>query len=73
LAARQPLAYVGLGFELVVPVVLLICAGHWLDGRLATRGPWFTVTGALLGIAVGFYGFYRRVLSSGRGGDGTRA
>ena len=51
----------GLGFEIVVPVLLLAWGGHWLDGRLGS-GPWCLVLGAFVGMAVAFYNLFRRVL-----------
>ena len=60
---RPPWAYVGLGFEIVVPIVLGLLLGLWLDGRWGTR-PWLAVTGVVLGIAAGFYNFFRVVLGA---------
>jgi F0F1-type ATP synthase assembly protein I len=64
---RPPWAYVGLGFEIVVPIVLGLLLGLWLDTRWGTR-PWLAVTGVLLGIAAGFYNFFRVVLGTTKGG-----
>jgi ATP synthase protein I len=64
--ARPPWAYVGLGFEIVVPIVLGLLLGLWLDGRWGTR-PWLAVVGVLLGIAAGFYNFFRVVLGATKG------
>jgi F0F1-type ATP synthase assembly protein I len=47
-------------------------AGRWLDGRLGT-GPWFFLVGALLGVAVGFWSFFRRVLPPRDGGRNAGA
>jgi F0F1-type ATP synthase assembly protein I len=58
---RPPWAYVGLGFEIVVPIVLGLLAGWWLDERWGT-GPWLMMAGVLLGIGAGFYNFFRVVL-----------
>lgn len=66
----NPWAYLGLGFEIAVPVVLCIAAGYWLDGRLGTE-PWLLVLGGLLGMALGFYGLFKRVLGTGRDRDGS--
>ena len=65
----SPLAYASLGFELVVPVALLTYGGHWLDSRLGTL-PLFVLIGAFLGMAVGFYSLFRRVLPPKQGSDG---
>ena len=64
---RPPWAYVGLGFEIVVPIVLGLLLGLWLDGRWGTR-PWLALTGVLLGIAAGFFNFFRAVLGATKGG-----
>jgi len=65
----NPRALVGLGFEIAVPVVLCSFAGFQADRWLDTE-PWLVVTGALIGSALGFYGFFRRVRSRGRGENG---
>jgi F0F1-type ATP synthase assembly protein I len=62
------MAFFGLGFEITVPVVLLMYVGYKLDGWLGTE-PWLMSLGALLGIAVGIYTFIRRVVTPGRGGN----
>ena len=62
-----PLAYVGLGFELVVPILVGVGLGYWADSRWGTK-PWLTLTGALLGIAAGFLNFFRRVIPPKQGG-----
>jgi F0F1-type ATP synthase assembly protein I len=65
--SRRPVqSLLGLGFELVVPIVLFMFAGRWLDGRLGTK-PWLLIAGALLGSVVGFWGFVRRALAAGGG------
>ncbi len=67
---RSPLAHASAGFEVIAPVVLLMLAGRWLDGRLAS-GPWFLLGGALLGIAVGLYSLLRRFMPPGPRAGGT--
>jgi F0F1-type ATP synthase assembly protein I len=66
--ARSPYAFLGLSFEIALPVLLLLFAGYWLDGRLGTE-PWLMVLGAVLGMGVGFYSLVRRVASGPRDGD----
>jgi len=56
-----------MGLEIALPIVLFMFLGYRLDAWLGTQ-PWFLAGGALLGVAVGFYGFFRRVLP--RGGSG---
>jgi ATP synthase protein I len=62
---------VGLGFELVVPVLVALYVGYRLDHWLGTR-PWLMLVGAVLGMAVGFLGFFRKVLPPAGGSKGSR-
>ena len=57
----SPLRFVGLGFELVVPLLLGLFGGRWLDRRFGTA-PWLLLVGALLGAAAGMLNLYRRVV-----------
>jgi F0F1-type ATP synthase assembly protein I len=43
-------------------------AGYLVDGWIDSQ-PWFLLVGALLGIAVGFYNLFRRVLPPKEGGS----
>ena len=52
--------FIGLGIEMVVPIVLLMYVGYRLDKWLGSK-PWMFLLGAFLGIAVGFYGMFKRV------------
>ena len=67
--SRSPLAYVGLGLEIAIPMVLFLLLGHKLDGWLETR-PWLTVLGAFVGMSVTFYNLYRRISKPPAGGSG---
>ena len=61
--------FIGLGFEMVVPIVLLMYVGYRFDAWLGSR-PWLFLLGALLGIAVGFYVMFKRVgILGSRGGE----
>lgn len=66
----NPWAYMGLGFELVVPIIAGVGLGYWADARWGTT-PWITLAGALLGIVAGFLNFFRRVLPP-KGGGGAK-
>jgi len=57
----------GLGIELVAPILLGVFVGRWLDGRWGTE-PWLLVAGSVLGLVVGFYSFLRSVLPVVKGG-----
>jgi F0F1-type ATP synthase assembly protein I len=63
----SPWSYFGLGFEIVIPVVLGIYVGYRLDLWLETS-PWLMVAGALLGLVLSFYGLFRRVQGQQKGG-----
>jgi len=56
----SPLELVGLGFELVVPLLVGLFGGQWLDRRFGTK--WLVLVGALLGAAAGMLNLYRRVV-----------
>jgi len=61
--------FMSLGIEMVVPIVLLMYVGYRLDAWLGSR-PWLFLLGAFLGIAVGFYGMFKRVgILGNRDGD----
>lgn len=47
-----------IGMELAITVVLGYYGGKYLDTRFAT-GPWFLLTGVLVGLAVGVVGVYK--------------
>lgn len=57
----SPFRFVGLGFEIVVPILVGTFGGRWLDGKLGT-GPWLLLVGTVLGIAAGFLNFFSAVL-----------
>ncbi len=65
-----PWSFVGLGFEIVVPLIAGVFLGNWLDRWLGTR-PWLLVVGAILGMAAGFFNFFRAVLPRD-GGSGPK-
>jgi len=53
--------YTGHGLTLAMAMGLFLLAGWWLDGRLGTT-PLFTIGGALLGAAGGFYHILQHLL-----------
>jgi hypothetical protein len=62
-AAYQKAApYIGASTTLVASVGLFTWAGIWVDGRLGTKVPWFTILGAVVGMTGGFISFFRTVL-----------
>ncbi len=67
----SPLRFIGVGAELVAPVLVGVFGGRWLDERFGT-GPWLLLTGAILGAVAGMVNFVRRVLPpGGSGGKGS--
>lgn len=57
---REAGPLLGIGTSLAVSVLLGVLVGRWADGRWG-REPLFTVVGAVVGLAVGAYGFVRTV------------
>ena len=57
---RKGLQFVGLGVEMVVPIVLFMYLGFRLDRHYETE-PWWFLGGSILGIIVGFYNVFKRV------------
>jgi F0F1-type ATP synthase assembly protein I len=57
----SPYRFVGVGLELIVPMIVGVFAGHGLDRWLGTA-PWCLLVGVLLGMAAGFLAFFRTVL-----------
>jgi ATP synthase protein I len=47
-------------------MVLGVALGWWLDKQLGTK-PWMLLAGSLLGMASGFYHFFKVVLRQGGG------
>ena len=48
----------GMGFSIVIPIVLGVILGNYIDGITHTK-PLFLLLGLLLGLIVGIYGVYR--------------
>ncbi|MFO7171932.1 MAG: AtpZ/AtpI family protein [Bacillota bacterium] len=66
---------VDFGYMLVAAELLFGGGGYWLDQRRGAEVPWFTVAGVLLGLAVAFYSFFRRmgVLERARRAEAARS
>lgn len=45
--------YGGVGIDLVLAILILGAAGHWLDGRYGSHDDRWMMVGGLLGVAVG--------------------
>jgi F0F1-type ATP synthase assembly protein I len=62
LAFRRAEPYLGASSTLMGSVALCTAAGYGLDRWLGHTVQWMLVTGAVIGILVGFVGFFRQVL-----------
>jgi F0F1-type ATP synthase assembly protein I len=59
---RKASPYIAASTTLVASTGLFTWAGIWLDRKVGTRAPWFTILGAVLGMTGGFISFFRTVL-----------
>lgn len=53
-----------IAFTLIVPILLGLYAGMWLDKKLHFKFPLFTIGGFLIGMVSGFYSVYKRSIKS---------
>ncbi len=58
---REHAAYLHIGLQLAITILLGVLGGYWLDGRFGTA-PWLTVAGSVLGMGAGFTNFILVVL-----------
>ena len=63
-----PIRFVGVGVELVAPLLVGVFGGRWLDRRFGTE-PWLLLVGAVLGAVAGMINLFRRGLPPGASGD----
>ncbi|MDQ1265518.1 MAG: synthase protein [Bacteroidota bacterium] len=61
-AYKEVAPFLSLGWQLIIPILLGFFAGRWLDGSYGTAPLW-TLILAFIGIVIGFYNFFRIVLS----------
>lgn len=59
----NPMRFIGIGFELIAPVLAGMFIGYKLDAWLGTK-PWLFLLLVLMGIAAGYLNFFRQVLPS---------
>lgn len=59
--------YLAASTTLVVSVGGCAALGYWGDRKLGHAVPWLFMTGAGVGMVVGFIGFFRAVLKAGKG------
>jgi F0F1-type ATP synthase assembly protein I len=65
-------AYLGLGLQFGLAIILFMFVGMWLDRRLGTS-PWLLILGVFTGAAGGFYSIYRRLMDDQKREDAERA
>jgi F0F1-type ATP synthase assembly protein I len=63
---RKAAPYLAASTNLVVAVGVFTGLGIWLDRKLETRVPWFTMAGAIIGMVGGFISFFRTVLGNAK-------
>ncbi len=59
-------SYAQLGLELSVSVLIFISIGYFLDNKLSSK-PWFTLSGAFLGIVSVFYILWKDFIKRNNG------
>ncbi len=60
---RELSPYLNIGYTLVFSILIFTYIGQYLDRRWDTA-PWMMLAGALCGITVGFYHFFKVTLKS---------
>ncbi len=66
-AYRKAAPYMGAASSLVGAVLGCTLLGFWIDHKVGTKTPWFTLGGALFGMVGGFVSFFRQVMGKGTG------
>jgi F0F1-type ATP synthase assembly protein I len=61
---RKAAPYMAASTQLVIAVGVFLALGLWLDRKIGTQVPWFTILGSLFGMAGGFLSFFRTVLKT---------
>ncbi|MDO8637544.1 MAG: AtpZ/AtpI family protein [Dehalococcoidia bacterium] len=57
---QAALRLVGMGWYVVICIILGVLGGRWLDKELDTR--FMIIVGLLAGVGLAFYGVYRMIL-----------
>lgn len=68
---RKAAPYMGASTTLVAAVGVFTGVGIWVDRKVGTEVPWFTILGAVLGMVGGFISFFKQVLGSSRKRNGS--
>jgi F0F1-type ATP synthase assembly protein I len=58
---RTALSVLGVGWYIVISIVLGLLGGLWVDGKFDTK-PLFTIVGLIIGIVAAVYGVYQMFL-----------
>jgi F0F1-type ATP synthase assembly protein I len=66
-AYRKAAPYMGAASSLVGAVAGCTLLGYFIDRKVGTQTPWFTLGGALFGMVGGFVSFFRQVLGKRTG------
>jgi F0F1-type ATP synthase assembly protein I len=59
---RKASPYIAASTSLVAAVGVFTGIGIWVDRKVGTTVPWFTLLGAVLGMTGGFISFFKTVL-----------
>ena len=70
-SANAGAAYLGLGLQFGLAIIVFMFVGKWLDARLGTS-PWLLILGVFVGAAGGFYSIYRRLMEDQKREDARR-
>jgi len=68
---RKISPYMNIGGIFLGCMVIGVFGGHWLDEKWGTA-PWMLLTGAFVGMASGFYHFFKTVLRLDGKRDGKK-
>lgn len=62
---RKVEPYMAASSTLVASVIGFTALGYWLDRKMGHSVQWLLLVGAVVGIAVGFVSFFKKVLRAG--------
>lgn len=65
-------AYVGLGLQFAVSMLLFLYVGQWVDGKFGTA-PVFLIVGVFVGAGAAFYNIYQKLMAAQREDDARAA
>jgi len=58
-------AYVGLGLQFAISMLLFLYVGQWIDRKLGTA-PLFLIIGVFVGAGAAFYNIYQKLMAAQR-------